>query len=57
MDSKNSNTSNRHRLLLILLDKINLKRKDKLFALSNLSIYYRWIKQKQKFENISSDVE
>ena len=38
--SRNSKTSNPHRLLLNLPDKINLKRNDKYVALSNLSIYY-----------------
>ena len=38
MNFKNSGTSNLHRLLLNLTDKINLKRKDKFFVLPNLSI-------------------
>ena len=40
MDSKDSETSDPHRLLLNLTDKINLKRSDKYVALSNLSLYY-----------------
>ena len=40
MSSENSKTSDPHRLLLNLSDKINLKRSDKHVALSNLSIYY-----------------
>ena len=40
INSKNSKTSEPHRLLLNLLDKVNLKRSDKYVALSNLSIYY-----------------
>ena len=40
MISKNSKTSDRHRLLFNLSDKINLKGSDKYVALSNLSIYY-----------------
>ena len=40
MNSKYSGTSDLHRLLLNLTDKINLKRSDKCVALSNLSIYY-----------------
>ena len=40
MNSGNSKTSDPHRLLLKLLDKINLKRSDKYIALSNLIIYY-----------------
>ena len=38
--SKNSKTSDPHRLLLNLTDKINLKRRDKYVALSNLDMYY-----------------
>ena len=42
MNSESSKTSDPHRLLLNLSDKINLKRSDKYVALSNLSIYYTW---------------
>ena len=41
MNSKKSKTSDPHRLLFNLADKIDL-RKDKYIALSNLSIYYTW---------------
>ena len=41
MNSKNSKTSDPHRLLLNI-DKIDLRRKDKYIALSNLTIYYTW---------------
>ena len=40
MNSKNSELSDLHRLLLNITDKINLKSSDKYVALSNLSIYY-----------------
>ena len=40
MNSGNNKTSDPHRLLLNLSDKINLKRSDKYVALSNLMIYY-----------------
>ena len=40
MNSKNSKTSDLHRILHNLSDKINLKRSNKYVALSNLSIYY-----------------
>ena len=36
----NSKTSEPHKLLLDLSDKIDLKRSDKYVTLSNLSIYY-----------------
>ena len=42
MNSKNSKTSDPHRQLLNLTDKINLKVSDKYVALSNLSMYYLW---------------
>ena len=42
MNYKNSKTSDPHRILLNLKDKINLKRSDKYVALSNLSMYYTW---------------
>ena len=42
VNSKNSKTSNLHKVLIDLSDKINLKRSDKYVALSNLSIYYTW---------------
>ena len=38
MNSGNSETSDPHRLLLNLSDEINLKRRDKYVALSNLSL-------------------
>ena len=37
MNSKNSKTSDRHRLLLNLAEKIDLRRKDKYIALSNFA--------------------
>ena len=51
MNSKNSVTSDPHRLLLKLTDKINLKRSDKYIALSNLSIYYTWKNIKTLYRN------
>ena len=52
MNSGNSETSDHHRLLLNLTDKINLKRSDKYVALSNLSIYYTWKNVKNSCKNI-----
>ena len=40
MNSKNSKTSDPHRLLHNLTDIVDLRRKGKYIALSNLSIYY-----------------
>ena len=42
MTFENTKTSDTHRLLLNLSDKINLKRKEKYVTLSNLSMYYAW---------------
>ena len=39
MNSRNSKTSDPHKLLLNLPDKLDLKRSNKYVALSNLSIY------------------
>ena len=49
MNYENSKTSDPHRLLLNLSDKINLKRSDKYVALSNLSIYYKWKNIKKSY--------
>ena len=51
MNSKNSKTSDPHRLLFNLSDKINLKGSDKCVALSNLSIYYTWKNIKKSYKN------
>ena len=40
MNSENSKTSDPHRLLLNIRDKVDLKREDKYITWSNLSIYY-----------------
>ena len=42
MNSKSSKTSDPHRLLFNLTDKINLKRKDKYVVLSDFRIYCAW---------------
>ena len=42
MNFKICKTSDPYRLLLNLSDKINLKRRDKYVALSDLGIYYTW---------------
>ena len=51
MNSKNSKTSNPHKVLIDLSDKINLKRSDKYVALSNLSKYYTWKNIKKSYKN------
>ena len=51
MNSRNSKTSDPHRPLLNLADKINLKRSDKYDALSNISIYYTWKNINKSYKN------
>ena len=51
MNSENSKTFDLHRLLLNLLDKINLKGSNKYVALSNLSVYYTWKNIKKSYKN------
>ena len=51
MNSENSKTSDPRRLLLNLTDKIDLRRKDKYIALSNLSIYYTLKNIKKSYTN------
>ena len=51
MNSENSKTSDSHKLLFNLTDKIDLRRKDKYIALSNISIYYIWKNIKKSYKN------
>ena len=51
LNSENSKTSDPHRLLLNLSNKINLKRSNKYVALSNLSICYTWKNIKKSYKN------
>ena len=51
LNSENSKTSYPHRQLLNLTDKIDLRRKDKYIALSNLSTYYTWKNIKMSYKN------
>ena len=51
MNLKNSKTSVHYRLLFVLTDKINLRRKNKYIDLSNLIIYYTWKNIKMSYKN------
>ena len=51
MNSENSETSDLHRLLLNVWNKINLKRSYKYVALSRLSIYDTWKNIKKSCKN------
>ena len=54
INSEISKTSDPHRLLFNLTNRINLKRSDKYVVLSKLSIYYSWenIKNPKKKKKI-----
>ena len=56
MNSENSETSEPHRLLLNLANKINLKESEKCLALSNLSMYYKWKNIKKSYKNSKSKI-
>ena len=56
INSKNSKTSNPHRLLLSLADEIDLRRKEKYFVLPNLSFYCRWKNIKNSNKNNKSKI-
>ena len=51
MNSKNIKAPDSHRLLPILTEKIELRRKDKYVALSNLSTFHTWKNIKMSFKN------
>ena len=51
MNSENSKTSDPHRLLLNLTDKIELRRKDIYTASSTVSISYTWKNIKESYKN------
>ena len=51
MNSKNSNTSNPHVLILKLTNKLDLRISEKIITLSNLSIYYTWKNIKRSYNN------
>ena len=51
MNSKNSQTSKPHVLILKFTDKLDLRRGENRIALSNLSIYYTWKNIKNSYNN------
>ena len=51
MHSENSKTSESHVSILKLTDKLDLRRGEKIIALSNLSIYYPWKNIKSSYNN------
>ena len=51
MNSENSKTSEPHVLILKLTDKLDLRRDEKIIALSNLSIYYTWKNIKSSYND------
>ena len=51
INPQKSKTSDPHRLLLNLTEKMNLKRRDRYIALSNLSMYYAWKNIERIYKN------
>ena len=51
MNSENSKTTKPHVLMLKLTDKLDLRRGEKITALSNLSISYTWKNIKSSYNN------
>ena len=51
MNSENSKTFESHDLIFTLADKLDLRRGEKIIALSNLSIYYTWKNIKSSYNN------
>ena len=51
MNSENSKTSEPYVLIIKLNDKLDLRRGEKIIALSNLSIYYTWKNIKSSYNN------
>ena len=51
MNSRNSQTSKPHVLILKFTDKLDLRRGENRIALSNLSIYYTWKNIKSSYND------
>ena len=51
MNSQNSKTSEPHVSILKLTDKLDLRGREKIIALLNLSIYYTWRNIKSSYNN------
>ena len=51
MNSENNKTSEPQVLILKLTDRLDLRRGEKIIALSNLSIYYTWKNTKSSYNN------
>ena len=51
MNSQNSKTSEPHVSILKLTDKLDLRGREKIIVLSNLSIYYTWRNIKSSYNN------
>ena len=51
MKSENSKTSEPHVFILKRTDKLDLRRGEKIIALSNLRIYYTWKNIKSSYNN------
>ena len=51
MNSENSKSSNLHVLIIKFTDKLDLRRGEKIIALSNIGIYYTWKNIRSSYNN------
>ena len=56
MNSKNNQTSKPRVLILKFTDKLDLRRDEKIIALSSLSIYYTWKNNKSSYNSNKSKI-
>ena len=56
MNSKNNQTSKPRVLILKFTDKLDLRRDEKIIALSSLSIYYTWKNNKNSYNSNKSKI-
>ena len=52
INTSNSKTSEPNRFRYTLIDKLNLKNRNKVIALANTSVYYTWKNVKSEYNNI-----
>ena len=56
MNTENSKTNKSHKSVLNLSQRLDLRSSDKLFALQNLSIYYKWKNIRKQYKNNELEV-
>ena len=56
MNSEKTRTSEPHVLILILTDKLDLRRGEKIVTLSNLSIHYTWKNRRSSYNDNTFEI-